>query len=56
MSMNGKASVNELRDFENIYDKYAGAFYQIILSMVDDAEAACEILENTFCYAFTNMH
>ena len=43
-------------DFEKLYDKYAGALYNIILTKVADKDAANKILENTFCFAFKNIN
>ena len=43
-------------DFEKLYDKYAGAFYNIILIKINNEEAANKILENTFCFAFKNIN
>lgn len=48
--------VYSFSDFEKLYDKYAGAFYHIILCKVNDAESANKILENTFCFAFKNIN
>lgn len=43
-------------DFEKLYDKYAGAFYRMILSSINDTEVANKILENTFCFVFKNIN